>query len=332
MVEDIIAARPARSGSSFPELLEILRPHGINAHSSPRSDAAFRWHADVAIGAGMDVVRTELSAGWDWRYAYGNSSGELAISLLSAGKAELRVGGKTVQRTPSEIAIVSLPMLREQRVEAVDGRYASLTLTLHTNVVTKALSATFGSTTLDNLDLTPKLDLSASSGQLLFQLVRASVAGLSDGVLARSPKASALMAEAAIQFILETVPHRLTNRLSRTPPDVPPRYIRRAIEHMRANLHLPLTIADIAGTVGVSSRLLQLGFRKIHDTTPAAYLRQIRLEAIHDELSRPENLLPVSEVALKWGFTHMGRFAALYRATFGLYPSDTVRRARGFCE
>ena len=101
---------------------------------------------------------------------------------------------------------------------------------------------------------------------------------------------------------------------------------------MRANLHLPLTIADIAGTVGVSSRLLQLGFRKIHDTTPAAYLRQIRLEAIHDELSRPENLLPVSEVALKWGFTHMGRFAALYRATFGLYPSDTVRRARGFCE
>ncbi|MHC2336461.1 helix-turn-helix domain-containing protein [Bradyrhizobium sp. USDA 4454] len=59
-------------------------------------------------------------------------------------------------------------------------------------------------------------------------------------------------------------------------------------------------------------------------------LRQIRLEAIHDELSRPENMLPVSEVALKWGFTHMSRFAAVYRSAFGLYPSDAVRRIRGF--
>ncbi|QIG97958.1 MULTISPECIES: helix-turn-helix domain-containing protein [unclassified Bradyrhizobium] len=60
-------------------------------------------------------------------------------------------------------------------------------------------------------------------------------------------------------------------------------------------------------------------------------MRPVRLEAIHDELSRPENLLPISEVALKWGFTHMGRFAASYRSAFGQYPSDTVRRARGFC-
>ncbi|WP_312022764.1 tyrosine-type recombinase/integrase [Bradyrhizobium sp. 2S1] len=60
-------------------------------------------------------------------------------------------------------------------------------------------------------------------------------------------------------------------------------------------------------------------------------MRPLRLEAIHDELSRPETLLPISEVALKWGFTHMGRFAASYRSAFGQYPSDTVRRARGFC-
>jgi hypothetical protein len=35
---------------------------------------------------------------------------------------------------------------------------------------------------------------------------------------------------------------------------------------------------------------------------------------VHAELSRSDNLLPVSEVALKWGFTPMGRFAAQYRA------------------
>ena len=332
MVDDVLAAPLARSGSSFQDLLEILHPHGINARSSPKPNEAFRWHADVAIGAEMDVVRAELSAGWDWHYSYEKTSGELAISVLNAGKAEMLLAGRNVQRTPSEMAIVSLPMLQEQRVEAVDGRYSSVTLTLHTDVVTKVLSATFGSTALEDLDLVPKVDLSTSAGQILFQLVRASAAGLYDGILARSPKASALLSEAAIQLILENVPHRLIDRLNRRPLDAPPRYIQRATEYMRANLHLPLTIADIAGAVGVSSRLLQLGFRRIHGTTPVAYLRRIRLEAIHDELSRPENLLPVSEVALKWGFTHMGRFAALYRSAFGLYPSDTVRRSRGFCD
>ena len=330
MVEDILAAPPARSGSSFQDLLEILRPHGIKAHSSPKPDRPFRWHADVAVGAGLDVVRAKLSAGWDWDYSYETSAGELAISLLNAGKAEMLIAGKSVQRTPAEIAIVSLPTLQEQKVEAVDGRYSSVTLTLHTDVMTKVLSATFGNIALEDLNLAPKVDLSTSAGQMLFQLVHTSASGLHDGILARSPKASALLSEAAIQLILENVPHRLIDRLSRTPRDAPSRYVRQAVEHMRANLHLPLTISDIAGTIGVSSRLLQLGFRKIHGTTPVAYLRRVRLDAIHDELSRPENLLPVSEVALKWGFTHMGRFAALYRAAFGLYPSDTVRRARGF--
>lgn len=84
---------------------------------------------------------------------------------------------------------------------------------------------------------------------------------------------------------------------------------------------------DIADAIGVSDRSLHLGFRRFRNTTPAAYLRRIRLEAVHDELSLPENELPVHEVAVKWGFAHMGRFAARYRAVFGVYPSETVKRS-----
>jgi AraC-like DNA-binding protein len=34
----------------------------------------------------------------------------------------------------------------------------------------------------------------------------------------------------------------------------------------------------------------------------------------------------VSEIALKWGFYHMGRFAIRYKALFGESPSQTLVR------
>jgi len=78
MVEDIIAAPPARSGSSFQELLDMLRPHGINAQSAPKPDGSFRWHADVAVGAGMD-----LSLMCDLRFA--GASARFAEAYIRVG-------------------------------------------------------------------------------------------------------------------------------------------------------------------------------------------------------------------------------------------------------
>jgi len=34
----------------------------------------------------------------------------------------------------------------------------------------------------------------------------------------------------------------------------------------------------------------------------------------------------VAEVAYRWGFTHLGRFAHDYRARYGEAPSTTLRR------
>jgi AraC-like DNA-binding protein len=36
----------------------------------------------------------------------------------------------------------------------------------------------------------------------------------------------------------------------------------------------------------------------------------------------------VSEIALRWGFGHFGRFAAEYRRRFGESPSQTLSSAR----
>ncbi|MFZ0766279.1 MAG: helix-turn-helix domain-containing protein, partial [Bradyrhizobium sp.] len=49
---------------------------------------------------------------------------------------------------------------------------------------------------------------------------------------------------------------------------------------------------------------------------------------VQAELSSPLNMLSIKDVALKWGFTHMGHFAARYCAVYGETPSETARLGR----
>jgi transcriptional regulator GlxA family with amidase domain len=58
------------------------------------------------------------------------------------------------------------------------------------------------------------------------------------------------------------------------------------------------------------------------------FLRQIRLEHVHDELLSPETTTTVSEAAMRWGFSHFGRFAADYAKLYGEAPSATRGRNR----
>ncbi|MFB9908440.1 AraC family transcriptional regulator [Allokutzneria oryzae] len=107
-----------------------------------------------------------------------------------------------------------------------------------------------------------------------------------------------------------------------------PRTVRRAVELIEGHAAEPLTVEDLAEAVGVGVRALQGGFRRHLDTTPMAYLREVRLSRVHDELraADPNTVTTVTEVAARWGFWHPGRFAAAYRQRYGETPSSTLQR------
>lgn len=92
----------------------------------------------------------------------------------------------------------------------------------------------------------------------------------------------------------------------------------------------PISVADIAATAHVSVRTLQDRFRADLGTTPAAYLRSIRLDWARQDLMRigTRSSGSVTEIAMRWGFTHLERFAAAYRAAYGEMPSQTMSPAR----
>lgn len=107
-----------------------------------------------------------------------------------------------------------------------------------------------------------------------------------------------------------------------------PRVVRRVIELIDSAPETAFTVADLAVCAGVSERSLHAAFRRQLGTSPMSYVRRRRLEQARDELLHldPSHGVRVTDVALRYGFAHTGRFAAAYRARFGEPPSATLRR------
>lgn len=88
------------------------------------------------------------------------------------------------------------------------------------------------------------------------------------------------------------------------------------------------SIVDLCAALGVSERTLQYTFRDTLDMTPGAYLRVLRLNRARAMVLDPAyGAESVTQIAMRWGFFHLGRFAGDYRRMFLEGPADTRRRA-----
>lgn len=85
------------------------------------------------------------------------------------------------------------------------------------------------------------------------------------------------------------------------------------------------SIVDICAVVGVSERTLQYAFRDYVDMSPITYLRRCRLNRVRATLrtSDPQTTT-VTQIAMRFGFLHLGRFAEDYRQLFDESPSVTL--------
>lgn len=85
-----------------------------------------------------------------------------------------------------------------------------------------------------------------------------------------------------------------------------------------------IRVSRLAEQLHVTTRTLQLGFKKVFGMTISEYVRGLRLESAHQQLiSDPD--LSVSDVAYRWGFSSPSRFARAHREHFGVNPSRVPR-------
>jgi AraC-like DNA-binding protein len=299
-----------------------LAPHArieLNAGQS-----AFRWQGKFASTSGFSWWEVESEMDWTCRFA--KQKARLGLVLPSAGTVSARIRNRTVAIDRKYALALSVPDVSSISYSG-HGKHGHVTVEFDVATVRKTLSGVFEGAALHNVELSPQLDLASPAGRVLRALGDAVGAGMRDSSL-RSEKTMALLGESILQLVLLNFPHGLSHRLRRHQMDATSRQITRAVDFMRANMHQPLTLGEVAEATGISVRSLQYSFRRFRNVTPLAYLREIRLEAAQAELSSPLNMLSVKDVALKWGFTHMGHFAARYRAAYGETPSETARTRR----
>jgi AraC-like DNA-binding protein len=89
------------------------------------------------------------------------------------------------------------------------------------------------------------------------------------------------------------------------------------------------TTSTLAKPCHVSVRTLQEGFQRHLSMSPMAYVRVVRLRRAHRDLrSAHPSHSTVASIAHRWGFTHLGRFAAAHKPTYGQTPLQALRAAR----
>ncbi|MBG0511613.1 AraC family transcriptional regulator [Agrobacterium sp. MOPV5] len=311
------------NGSDAEELGAALSSATVKMHVEPVAGTPFHYNAGFTRLRGLSVGRYRYEG--TFRVAHHGVRERVLIVLPEYGNGEFNFDGREILTSADQGAILDI---RERGHVHVHGPREHFLVNIELEELNRRVADILERPVTGQLDFKPELNMSAGATLLMRQIVsslRIGFAGPGEP-LTRAPIAAANLTEALFQMVIETQPHRLSQDLHRRVGALP-RHVKRAIDFMVANLGKPLTLTEIAINCGVSMSSLNNGFREFKTVTPMAYLRYLRLEAAHCDLKNAQAGQSVGETALKWGFTHAGRFATDYTIRYGCLPSETLRIA-----
>jgi transcriptional regulator GlxA family with amidase domain len=132
---------------------------------------------------------------------------------------------------------------------------------------------------------------------------------------------------------------RVASMLGTGPAPVEPspgtrrRALLRCEEYMHSYTDWRFSLSDLCVAAECSERTLRTVFRECYGTSPMAFVKRLRLQRLRQGLrDASPHSTTVLNLALQWGFWHMGHLGRDYKLLFGETPGETLsgtRRPRG---
>ncbi|MFC0201249.1 GlxA family transcriptional regulator [Paracoccus rhizosphaerae] len=104
------------------------------------------------------------------------------------------------------------------------------------------------------------------------------------------------------------------------------RRLAQTIQIMEENLDSPVKIRDIATRVDCSVRTLEVLFREVAQSSPAAYYLSLRLQSARRLVTDTD--LPMADIAVRTGFSSISSLSRAFRRRFGHPPSAARRKSK----
>lgn len=277
----------------------------------------FHCATQHASSSGLLVVKQAISA--DARMISDPSRDAFVFHFTASGQCALTSeSGEVLESAGSGHVLTT----REPIKLVSSSRALRLGVMADRAALCGALKQHFGVASKSELSFSPVINGLAPKSVFLRSLAESFLDGA-----ALHPEVSRVtdaVAETLLVLLLDAFPNSHTDLIKATPPGLPPRHVRRAIDIMEEHAAAGLSIVSLANLLGVSARALQYAFLRHVGVTPVRYMHSVRLRrAVQDLATRPD--LTAREISVLWGFSNFSRFSAACLKTYGKRPHDIQR-------
>ncbi|MGZ8801881.1 MAG: AraC family transcriptional regulator [Mycobacterium sp.] len=249
-----------------------------------------------------------------------------AVHMPMNGVATVRHPASTFQANTMR-SLVSSPGVPLRIEFGVDA--PQLLIRIEQQAMTAHVTRLIGRNLVRPLTFDPEFDLATEAAMrwhAAVQLVHTEV--YHTGSLIQKGRAIGPVEELVMSSLLYLQPSNYHADITQpVSPDRRRTVIQQAMDFIDDHLAERITMDSLAHAVHMSVRSIQQGFRSELGMSPMAFVRERRLERVHEELADaiPSDGVTVTAVAERWGFHHLGSFAVEYRKRWGEAPSETLR-------
>ncbi len=304
------------------QVARVFKPHHLRVEGVRQRPDTHMDHAPI----GPDTSLNRLRYGADVLIEPDRLGDFLLVQMPLQGAAHIRCGNETIASHPGLASVLtpSLPLSMHW-----DSECDQIVVRITRGALESMCGAQLGHALPCPLEFKLGMELTSPAGMGWAQLIDtlALTLALHGGKL--PPLLATQFDQLLIASLLSGQPHNYSQALHADTRPAAPVHVQKAQAYLQAHCDQAITIEDLTAYTAVSARSLYKGFKEHQGISPMVYLKLVRLQRVRERLlqAREANeALQVTQVAMDFGFAHLGHFSRAYRQQFGETPGQTLGR------